>query len=161
MLPDADAELRRLRVELAACRQELNQYRERLPDMITRQITLKGRSELSSNVDNQKVASALGSETFCAYVRSFVFNESPDPRGCAWMMIKFGTTSEERLPGMYRAIASFLAQLQRLDDCHRICQTMNFIDEFDGSWSGEPAHRADDIIRRLPEKLLMEAPVAA
>ena len=123
-------------------------------------ITLKGRSELSSNANNLKVASALGSETFCAYVRSFVFNESPDPRGCAWMMVKFGTDSEQQLPCMYRAVAVFLTKLQRLDDCHRICQTMNFIDEYDGKQTYYPEARAKGIVRRLPEKVVLETHAA-
>ena len=50
--------------------------------------------------------------------------------------------------------------LQHLEDCHRIGQTINFICEYDGNWNGEPEERADEIIHRLPEKLLMEAPVA-
>ena len=75
MTHDAEAELRRLRIELATCQQELNQYRRMLPDMLpaTSQapprpdlrgnmytITLKARSEFSDNVDNLKVASILG-----------------------------------------------------------------------------------------------------
>ena len=73
-------------------------------------------------------------------------------------MIKFGTYSEQRLPSMYRAIAVFLEQIQRLDDCHRISETMNFMDEFDGSWNGSPEERAHEIVRRLPEKVRVEAP---
>ena len=102
MTHDAEAELRRLRIELATCQQELNQYRrtDMLPttsqapprpdlrgNMYT--ITLKARSEFSDNVDNLKVASILGHDNYGAYVCSFVFNT--DSLGCAWLVIKFGT----------------------------------------------------------------------
>ena len=71
------------------------------------------------NVDNVKVAGVLGSFEN-AYVRSFVFNDSPHPRGCAWLTIKFGSYSEQLLPEMFRAVAAFLEQIRTLDDCHRV-----------------------------------------
>ena len=84
-----DAELRRLRIELTTCQEELNQYRRMLPDVLptTSQapprldlrgnmytITSKARSEFSDNVDNLKVASILGHDNYGAYVCSFVFS---------------------------------------------------------------------------------------
>ena len=69
-------------------------------------------------------------------------------------MITFGTYDEEQLPRMYRAIAVFLKQIQNLEDCHRICQTMHFVDEYDGE---EQEERAEEIIRRLPAKLRTES----
>ena len=118
-------------------------------------ITLKARSEFSNNVDNIKVAGVLGSFEN-VYVRNFAFNDSPHPLGCAWLTIKFGTCSEQLLPDMYRAVAAFLEQIQHLRDCHRISQTMNFIDEYDGNWDGSPEETINEIIRRLPEKVRVE-----
>ena len=118
-------------------------------------MTLKARLEFANNIDNLKVASALGPDTL--FVRNFVFNESPHPRGCAWMMITFGTVSEQHIPCMFRAIGIFLEKMQSLDDCHRICETMNFIDDYDGLWNGSPDERANEIIQRLPTKVRVEA----
>ena len=84
---------------------------------------------------------------------SFVFNT--DSLGCAWLVIKFGT--KQCLAGMFDAVAAFLKEVCRLNDCHRIVQTMNFLDDYDGNWDGSPEERASDIIRRLPEKLQTEA----
>ena len=58
---------------------------------------------------------------------------------------------------MYRVIAAFLQEIQRLDDCHRICETMNFLDEYDGGWHEAPEDRAREIVRRLPTKVGVEA----
>ena len=116
-------------------------------------ITLNARSEFSDNVDNLKVASILGHDNYGAYVCSFVFNT--DSLGCAWLVIKFGT--KQCLAGMFDAVAAFLKEVCRLNDCHRIVQTMNFLDDYDGNWDGSPEERASDIIRRLPEKLQTEA----
>jgi len=167
--PSQEAELQGLRTELAACQQELNQYRELLPDMIPRQvpsapdqtrmytITLKARSEINVNCNIVKVASSLKPRKgYAPYVRSFIFNESPYRYGCAWLVVKFGAPLREHLPAMFRAITSFLADLQHLNDCHRICETINFIDEYDGEINGAPNERADGIVRRLPDKLQEE-----
>ena len=76
--------------------------------------------------------------------------------GRAWFTIIFSAADEERLPCMYRAIAAFLELLQTLEDCHRICETINFVDEYDGN-AQEQEVRIEDIIRRLPAKLRTEA----
>ena len=57
---------------------------------------------------------------------------------------------------MHRAVAVFLESLRELEDCHRICQTINFVDEYDGDWNGSERERADEIIRRLPDKTEVE-----
>ena len=52
-------------------------------------ITLKARSELSSNIDNVKVARVIGRKSVTNYVQSFAIGASPHPLGCAWLMITF------------------------------------------------------------------------
>ena len=166
---EGDAELRRIRTELASCHAELTKYREMLPDFVPTAppslhsnlcctITLKARSEFPGNCDNLKVASILNTDVG-RVVKSFAFNESPFQNGCAWLLIKFAIDSmdEQRLQGLCNAVACFLARIQTLEDCHRICQTMNFIDEYDGDWSGEPAERANQILAHLPAKIQVEA----
>ena len=169
MAHDAEGELRRVRAELAISQQELRQYRQLLPDLITspqsdgdwpgprlRTITLKARSEFPCNVDNAKVASILNNPNFRTYIQSLVINSSRSPLGCAYLVIKFGVSDELELNGMYNAIRAFLTELLTLDDCHRICQTLNFADEYDGDWRNTQDEQVAEILRRLPEKINCE-----
>ena len=170
---EAGPQLQRLRAELAACQQELRQYQEYLPNLMREPtppvasatntwytITLKARSEMPGNADNFEVATILREPPQDRYVRSVVLNASPHPWGCAWRIIKFGANSEAELPGLYSAVQSFLKQAWRLPDCHRICQTMSFIDEYDGKQTYYPEARAKGIVRRLPEKVVLETHAA-
>ena len=80
---EAGPELRRLRTELSACRHELRQYQEYLPDLMHKPtppvaratdtwyaITLKARSDMPGNVDNLEVAAVLREAAQSRYVRS-------------------------------------------------------------------------------------------
>ena len=165
---EAGPELRRLRAKLAACQQELRQYQEYLPDLMHKPtppvaratewytIALKARSDMPGNVDNLEVAAILRESPHNRYVRSVVLNASPHWRGCAWLIVKFGASTEADLPSMYGAVQAFLKRAQRLQDCHRICETVNFIDEYDGKCTYYPETRAASIVRRLPEKVALE-----
>ena len=135
-------------------------------------ITLKARSEMPGNGDNLEVAAILRESPHNRYVRSVVLNASPHGRGCAWLIIKLGVSSAADLPSMYGAVQALLERCQQLEDCHRICQTMNFIDEYDGEWlhderseRSDPGRvpgraRAERIMRRLPEKVVLETHAA-
>ena len=70
---------------------------------------------------------------------------------------------------MYGAVQAFLKRAEQLEDCHRIYQTMNFIDDYDGEWlhdehggmgSAPGNARAERIARRLPEKVVLETHAA-
>ena len=124
---EAGPELRRLRAELAACQQELRQYQEYMPDLMHKPtppaaratvtwytITLKARSEMPGNGDNLEVAAVLRESPHNRYVRSVVLSVSPHGRGCAWIIIKFGASSEADLPSMYGAVQAFLKRTQQL-----------------------------------------------
>lgn len=160
----AETELQNLRA--LTC--ELEQYRQLLPDMITapamqragvHTVSLKARSDMPNSVDNVRVASLLAREEIGPFVQSFAFNEASNIYGCAWFVVKFRVARRDDVGSMHSAVALFLEALRDLADCHRICQTINFADEYDGgvSWDGEGEERARSIIDRLPAKTVAEA----
>jgi hypothetical protein len=53
-------------------------------------------------------------------------------------------------------VSRFLAALQALPDCHRICETITFIDEYDGEWEGQPEEQLEKIRQRLLDKFQVE-----
>ena len=93
-------------------------------------ITLKARSEMPGNGDNLEVAAIRRESPHNRCVRSVVLNASPHWRGCAWLIVKFGASSEADLPSMYGAVQAFLKRAQELEGCHRICETVDFIDDY-------------------------------
>ena len=111
---------------------------------------------MPGNGDNLEVAAVLRESPHNRYVRSVVLNASPHGRGCAWLIIKLGVSSAADLPSMYGAVQAFLKRAQQLEDCHRICETVNFIDGYDGKCTYYPDTRATSIVRRLPEKVVLE-----
>ena len=69
---------------------------------------------MPGNGDNLEVAAVLRESPHNRYVRSVVLNASPHWRGCAWLIVKFGASSEADLPSMYGAVQAFLKRTQQL-----------------------------------------------
>ena len=114
---------------------------------------------MPNSVDNVKVASLLAPGEIGSFVQSFCFNEASDIYGCAWFFVKFRVARRDDVGKMHRAVAAFLEALRGLADCHRICQTIDFADEYDDEencWC-EAEERARSIVDRLPAKTVVEA----
>lgn len=112
-------------------------------------VALKARAEL--NCDVFKVISILGVEPWCDYLDSFSVKWSSP----ATLIIKFAA-SENDLPAFFRSMDSFFRALLTLTNCHRICQTMKFINEYDGEWEDEPNVNLNKIYKRLLTNLYVK-----
>ena len=152
---------------MRAIKHELEQYRHLLPDMLSAPaiqreskytVALKARSDMPNSVDNVRVASLLARDEIGPFVQSFAFNEASDIYGCAWFVVKFRVARRDDVGSMHRGVAAFLEALQSLADCHRLCQTINFADEYEDEvcWC-EPEERARSIVDRLPAKTIAES----
>lgn len=168
-----------LRAELRKCQERLAKYEAMLPDLVPRSaefyqemksqyshvqatscgtvrtITLKACSETNTNCDNVRVAGLLQLDRIQRHVYSFAFDQARSPFDCALLIVKFGAQPRQRKEDMFEAIGAFLQLGARLPNCHRIFETINFIDEFDET-TATMAERAEDIQRRLPQKMQAE-----
>ena len=75
---------------------------------------MKARSDIQANGDSLEVAAVLRESPHNRYVRSAVLNASPHWKGCAYLVVKFGASSEADLPSMYGAVQAFLKRTQQL-----------------------------------------------
>ena len=77
--------------------------------------------------------------------------------GGAWFVVKFRVARRDDVGKMHRAVVAFLEALRDLADCHRIRQTIDFADEYDGDAWCEAEERARSIVDRLPGMTVVEA----
>jgi hypothetical protein len=111
-------------------------------------ITLKARSELCVGCDVLKVARVLDTTPQVYYVRDFeLYAHRCEP---AHFTVTFAA---DEATSLEYVVGRFLDSLRYLPDCHRICETLNFADEYDGTWDREPHAQLDHIRGRLREKM--------
>ncbi|CAE8686994.1 unnamed protein product [Polarella glacialis] len=115
-------------------------------------LALKARSELRSNCDFARGLAVLQSSSVSPFVQHYELY-APGGLYCSQMLVQFSTHGKDAVAKLYAAVSNFLTGLDEVEDGHRICETMNFSDEFTGEqfWDGPPA--AERILARLPEKI--------
>jgi hypothetical protein len=114
-------------------------------------VTLKARSEFSSATDLLDSTRALWCESVQPFVMRHEIRSSLHPLGCATLLVQFGADTRERL---CEAVRAYLVEVDVMCfhyDVHRVLETMNFEDEYDG---GVGADVIQDIMQRIRPKIV-------